>query len=225
MPSVVGTVTGTGTRASGVAITVNKPSGTQLGDSILFIGGFNGPTPTWAIPSGWVNAHQNVANGEPMPVIFGPADTASNYTFTPTQSGSINGGWGLITLRDVYLSGGFAGISSDGADGGNTGSHSVPSVSWTGAADVISLLIFTWQTGAATTTFPTNWTQQWNVDDTFEGLAIAVNTNVQAGVTSLPSQTITSSPNVFGETNQYAIKVGFTVPPRPFPRISGLRVG
>jgi hypothetical protein len=227
MPSVVGVVTGTGSRASGAAITVNKPSGTQTGDSILFIGGFNGPTPTWAVPSGWSLAHQNVANGEPLPLIFGPADASTSYTFTPTQAGAIDGGWGLITLRDVNLQFGPVGTSADGADGGNTASHTVPSASWTGAKNVISLIVFTWQTGAATATWPAGWSEQWNVDDTFEGCAIAVNTAVQEAVTSLASRTISTSPSVFGETQQYAIQAVGGVPLRyqPFPRISGLPVG
>lgn len=213
--TTVGVTASGGTRASGAAITVSKPAGSTTGDWHIFVGGFNGNTPTWAIPSGWTTFHQNTANGEPLVVIYGPNDASTSYTFTPTQSGSIDGGWAILTVRGLDATAPVLGISADGADGGGTGTHTAGAVSWTGAASAVSLIVFTWQAGDTTITWGTGWTQEWKFGDgtgangltgAFEVTAVASNWTINSGVTSLPSHTYTNTPNIFGEFNQLALK-------------------
>lgn len=213
--STVGVSAGGGTKASGVAITLTKPAGSTSGDWHIFVGGFNGATPTWAIPTGWTNFHQNAVNGEPLFVAYGPDDANTSYSFTPTQGGSIDGGWGIITVRGLDATTPVLGVSADGADGGNATSHTVGGVSWTPAANAVSLIIFTWQAGDTTITWGTGWTQEWKFGDgtgangltgAFEVTAIASNWTINTSVTSLPSHTFTNTPGIFGEFNQLALK-------------------
>jgi hypothetical protein len=215
--TLVGTpTTGSGTVASGGNLTVTKVTGVQQGDLMIVVAGMNGPAggATWAKPTGWTQELNFQGNLMPMPLFYklAGASEGTSYNFVPTASGSVDGGWGMVALRGVDQATPVLGHSAEFDQGGNSTSMTANSVSWAGAANAISVIFMTWQTSAATVTWPSGWdstTNGFSANDGFEWCVVGSNLTTQIAVTSLPSKTNppTLSVGEFGECGQLAVKV------------------
>jgi ribosomal protein L18E len=203
--TLVGTSTGSG-GGTNATKTLVKPTGVQSGDWLGSAWGINGSlSGTWNLPSGWTTVHdaRNIHILALHDKIAGASEPTSYGFSTSTND---DGGWGLVALRGVDTTTPVLG-QADFAAGGNTTSFSAPSVSWAGASDAISLIIASWESTAATITWPSGWTQLWSVNDGFIWFVAGINLTTQSGVTSLPAKTLTLSVGEFGECTQYALKV------------------
>jgi hypothetical protein len=225
--TTVGSNTNNGLLGSGSNMVINKVSGVQTDDLMIVTTGFNGAGvsgPTWTLPSGWTQYHQNAQNSINSTLFYKIAGGSepSSYTFNPTQSGSIDGAWGMIAIRGADTSTPLLGVSADFQNSGGTSSFTANSVSWAGAANAVSLIHATYQTGTTTVTWPSGWNVSpdgFAADDTGIGGGQAVivggNLTIQSGVTSLASKTVTLGANRIGNANQYAIKTAGSAPAAP----------
>ena len=80
--------------------------------------------------------------------------------------------------------------------------------SWSGSANVVSLLLMSWQPANATVTWPTGYSLQATANDGYGFVTVGANLTTQS-VSSLPAQVATlSASQAVVPTLQLAIRVG-----------------
>ena len=213
--TLVNTTSGSNSNlTNGSNLTITKPSGVVQNDLLIAICGMNATATSWALPSGWTQQLAFRGNGEELTVWYkvAGASEGASYNFTVTSAGALDGGFGMIALRGADTTTPILANSAEFDQGGASTSMTANSVSWTGAADAISLIFMTWQSSAATVTWPSGWdntTNGWTSNDGFEWSAVGCNLTTQSAVTSLPAKTNPPTLSVaeFGQCGQLAIKV------------------
>jgi hypothetical protein len=225
--TTVGSTTNSGLLGSGSNMVINKVSGVQANDLMIVVTSFNGggaSGPTWTLPSGWTQYHQNAQNNINSTLFYKVAggSESSSYTFNPAQTGSVDGAWGMIAIRGADTSTPMLGVSTDFQNSGGTTSFTANSVSWAGTANAVSLIPVAYQTGTTTVTWPSGWNVSpdgFAADDSGiaggQAMNVGGNLTIQSGVTSLTSKTVTMGANRIGNANQYAIKTAGSAPAAP----------
>jgi hypothetical protein len=98
--------------------------------------------------------------------------------------------------------------TNDNGGNGNVTTATFNSVSWSGSANVVSLLLMSWQPVSATITWPTGYAAQATATDGYGFVAAGANLTTQS-VSSLSAQTATfSASQAVIPTLQIALLVG-----------------
>lgn len=180
---------------------------------LLGVVGANGGATNWTGPAGWtVGGNSASPDGQALrwwwTVV--PASPATSYLFS--SSSYEDGAVVVIDLRGAATTNTIQGVSvmnaNDNSGIGNVTSAACASVAWSGATNVVDLLLTSWQPTAANITWPTGFSQMAAATDGYGFVAVGGNLNSQT-ISSLPSQVanFSVSQSVI-PTLQVAIRVG-----------------
>ena len=208
--SLIGSATANGDFGGGVTITIPA---VQAGDLLIAVAGTNGAPASWTTPAGWT---AGTGGGHPDDQglnwwwkIASSAD--SGTTITLKSSSYADGGAIVLDYRGASASPIRAVSTLATNDNGGNGfvtSLQFNAVSWTGSANVVSLLLMSWQPANATVTWPTGYAAQATATDGYAFVAAGANLTTQT-VSSLGSQTATLSVSqAVVPTLQIAVLVG-----------------
>ena len=98
-------------------------------------------------------------------------------------------------------------VNDNGATGDVT-SALVNGVSWSGSANVVSLVLMSWQPNSAALTWPSGYTLQATATDSYSSVAVGANVTSQTATSLGPRIVTLSTPQAVVPTLQLAVLVG-----------------
>ena len=210
--SLIGSTTANGNFGAGVGLKI--PS-VQAGDLLIVVAGTNGSPSSWTTPTGW-NAGAGAGAGNPdnqgLNWWWKSASGSESGTTVTLKSSSYADGGGVILVyrgtsaTPIQAVSGLA--SNDNNGNGNVTSVPFNRVAWSPSANVVSVLLMSWQPANATVTWPASYTLQATANDTYSFVAVGANLTSQTA-SSLSAQTATLSVSqAVVPTLQIAILVG-----------------
>jgi N,N-dimethylformamidase beta subunit-like protein/centrosomal CEP192-like protein/ASPM-SPD-2-Hydin domain-containing protein/HYDIN/CFA65/VesB family protein len=208
--SLIGSTNANGNFGAGVGITVPT---VQAGDLLIAVAGTNGAPASWTTPTGWT---AGAGGGHPDDQglnwwwkIASSADSGTNITLK--SSSYAEGGAIMLDYRGASATPIRAVSTLATNDNGGVGfvtSAQFNAVSWTGSANVVSLLLVSWNPANTSVTWPTGYAAQATANDGYSFVAAGANLTTQS-VSSLSSQTATFSVSeAVIQTLQVALLVG-----------------
>lgn len=210
--SLIGSTTANGNFGAGVNLKI--PS-VQVGDLLIAVAGTNGSPSTWTTPTGW-NAGASAGAGNPDNQGLNwwwkiASGSESGTTLTLKSSSYADGGGVVLDYRGASVTpiqAVSALVTNDNNSNGNVTSAQFNGVSWSTSANVVSLLLMSWQSANATVTWPTGYSLQATANDTYSYVTVGANLTPQT-VGNLSAQTTTLSVSeAVVPTLQIAILVG-----------------
>lgn len=208
--SLVGSSTANGDFGGGVSI---KLPTVQAGDLLIAIAGSNGFPSSWTTPVGWnVGANAGDPDGQGLNWWWKIATgSESGATVTLKSSSYADGGGVILAYRGAATAPikAVSALATNDNDGqGEVTSAQFNGASWSGSANVVSLLFTSWQPTSTTVNWPASYALQATANDGYGYVAIGANLTPQT-VTSLSAQAATlSASQAIMPTLQIAILVG-----------------
>jgi hypothetical protein len=186
----------------------------QQGNLLIAVAGTNGSSTTWTTPTGWnAGANSGTSNTQGLNWWWKVASGTESGTYVTLKASAYeDGGAAVLAYSGTSATSPIVAVGtrtkSDNSGVGNVKSVPFSSVSWSGATNVVSLLLMSWQPNGTTTYWPANYTLRLGATDSFDYVRTAVNLLSQS-VSSLPSQTVTlSTGEDVVQSLQVAVRVG-----------------
>ena len=208
--TLIGSSTANGNFGAGVKI---KAPTVQAGDLLIAAAGTNGSPASWTTPTGWTaGAGGGHPDGQGLNWWWKIATSAdSGATITLKAASYADGGGIVLAYRGASASpilAVSAMATNDNGGDGHVTSAQFNGVSWSGASNVVSLLLMSWQPANATVSWPAGYSTQATATDGYGYVAAGANLTAQT-LSSLGAQTVTlSASQAVLPTLQLAIQVG-----------------
>ena len=208
---MIGSTSANGNFGAGVRLTI--PATTQAGDLLIAVAGTNGSPSSWTTPTGWTaGAGSGHPDGQGLNWWWKIATSAdAGATVTLKASSYADGGGVILDYRGASatpIQAVSAMTTNDNFGDGRVTSAQFAGASWSGSANVVSLLLMSWQPANATVTWPTGYSLQATANDGYGFVTVGANLTTQS-VSSLPAQVATlSASQAVVPTLQLAIRVG-----------------
>ena len=209
--TMIGSASANGNFGAGVRLTI--PATTQAGDLLIAVAGTNGSPSSWTTPTGWTaGTGGGHPDGQGLNWWWKIATSVdAGATVTLKASAYADGGGVVLDYRGASatpIQAVSALTTNDNFGNGRVTSAQFAGASWSGSANVVSLLLMSWQPANATVTWPTGYSLQATANDGYGFVTVGANLTTQS-VSSLPAQVATlSASQAVVPTLQLAIRVG-----------------